>query len=752
MNRPRESILALFDPLKQSSSPPKLGYSDKENATPVRRRTSAAKDEHTLTAFFSRTYKLQPENPPVCRRRLVDIGDATVDEIPFGALSIENVEEEEETEDMSFCTNDEDITVVLPAELLGNSATRPATISVATECPRTPLAEMGFDQDLTPVPRSRFSEQPIASDFEWEQVNLSAAFSLDLTESDAPDTPQVIPNAHLLSYTSQADTPSDSADECAVSEGSTLPDSEPLVITVSPPDTEPPSSSPSQPCSTISDAAVEPNASDTINDRSKAIPRLTPRFNSREQTLISVADDPRRVSVDLQQSFCLQLQCPESSFDLLNDKVSFFASNGGSGMETFLNDDDESFDLEIEAAKMKSALQKSPERAVSNNPAHRMASPQSRRWPSPRTDDETSAPPGLEHIVGSGSPYNRGTSPALVSLPSVSGLPVSATPKPNTLSSHLPAISEISIPASRPKASLESAELILAANTVFRPLMNEQFDEVDLEKPFFADPVETPKHLPTTLEPPACPVPALRIVKRSKLQGQQLRNQGGTNAKQDLPSAASFGARATPPACLSSYERSESNTTRPLAMRGAPATATERLRPEARRTSPPNSKLGHPGASAASNAASLHSMAGAARRVPITDSGHGVGANTGPHITVGDRPRTLTAETTSRSATSMSRRIPAISPSNSSLMQGKETTGVRGVGGRTGQSAVASAGSGLRQPSTNRYGSAGATTSALPRLVSAPSRLPGPATMVPRGLRTGGGFGGRGLATRRTAS
>ncbi|KAH8976887.1 hypothetical protein EDB86DRAFT_2774277, partial [Lactarius hatsudake] len=77
MNRPRESLLNLFDPLfsAQPSTPPScpspdLG-SDKENAAPP------GDSPITLTKFFDRTYtRYKAQLPhPLPKGRLIDFGD-----------------------------------------------------------------------------------------------------------------------------------------------------------------------------------------------------------------------------------------------------------------------------------------------------------------------------------------------------------------------------------------------------------------------------------------------------------------------------------------------------------------------------------------------------------------------------------------------------------------------------------------------------------------------------------------------------
>ena len=81
MNRPRDSILNLFDPLfsAQPSTPPscpspELG-SDKENAAPP-----LGDSPITLTKFFNRTYtRYKAQSPhPLPKGRLIDFGDPNV--------------------------------------------------------------------------------------------------------------------------------------------------------------------------------------------------------------------------------------------------------------------------------------------------------------------------------------------------------------------------------------------------------------------------------------------------------------------------------------------------------------------------------------------------------------------------------------------------------------------------------------------------------------------------------------------------
>jgi hypothetical protein len=81
-------------------------------------------------------------------------------------------------------------------------------------------------------------------------------------------------------------------------------------------------------------------------DHSQLLPSLRP-------TVITSSHDANRHSIDLYSSFQLHLQSEEASFDLLNDRVSFFAP--GSDAESFFGDD--SFDMAIEEANMEKALE-----------------------------------------------------------------------------------------------------------------------------------------------------------------------------------------------------------------------------------------------------------------------------------------------------------------------------------------------------------------------------------------------------------
>ncbi|KAF8492567.1 hypothetical protein F5888DRAFT_1728674 [Russula emetica] len=90
MNRPRESLLTLFDPLFSGgrATPPPLPCrdvpspdlgSDKENAVPSHGASSTVDNSITLTKFFNRVYTLPKAQLPrsLPKGRLIDVGDAS---------------------------------------------------------------------------------------------------------------------------------------------------------------------------------------------------------------------------------------------------------------------------------------------------------------------------------------------------------------------------------------------------------------------------------------------------------------------------------------------------------------------------------------------------------------------------------------------------------------------------------------------------------------------------------------------------
>jgi hypothetical protein len=119
MNRPRESVLALFDPLR----------SDSVDDTDSGSESDPDKENLATAALFSRFQK-----PAVSlKRRLVDIGDITVEESDLAVVKEED-ENESEGENNRF--------------FLSNAAPSSPETSVGG-LPRTPLQDLHVDE-VTP--------------------------------------------------------------------------------------------------------------------------------------------------------------------------------------------------------------------------------------------------------------------------------------------------------------------------------------------------------------------------------------------------------------------------------------------------------------------------------------------------------------------------------------------------------------------------------------------------------------------------
>lgn len=78
---------------------------------------------------------------------------------------------------------------------------------------------------------------------------------------------------------------------------------------------------------------------------------------TRRQNVHTYADDPRRASVDLQSSFSLHIQSTDMSFDLLNDRISFF----GQQQENSYEDDTLDFGKDLAALQQAAESSSNPE-------------------------------------------------------------------------------------------------------------------------------------------------------------------------------------------------------------------------------------------------------------------------------------------------------------------------------------------------------------------------------------------------------
>ncbi|KAJ6504367.1 hypothetical protein DFH09DRAFT_1289419 [Mycena vulgaris] len=264
MNRPRPSVLQLFDPLstRDAHSP----ESDKENSLP---------DSDFFPHWQTHVKHLSPVR---LTRRLVEVGDVTVDLDGVGdGDGLQDGDGAEEDED------DENDTIGLPA---------PAT-------PRTPLGDVTFDRERTPMRSKMYRRKPNVSPVVPNPARDDCAF------------------ASVVDTTNASDATLDS-------------NGAPSVVIFSPDDS--PSSSNGDALSTFlaTPALVTPTGS-LIADTTLAFPTPSEAStslivpNSQPSPLPSASFNPDRSSADLHSSFAwhMDMNSAESSFDLLNDKISF---------------------------------------------------------------------------------------------------------------------------------------------------------------------------------------------------------------------------------------------------------------------------------------------------------------------------------------------------------------------------------------------------------------------------------------------
>ncbi|KAF9040432.1 hypothetical protein BDZ89DRAFT_1129037 [Hymenopellis radicata] len=267
MNRPRESILSLFDPLHDGAisddGEASDDYdSDKENSAPP-----AA--DMTMGTFFKSFKPTATSQPVVLRKRLVDVGDVTVDESYLASVSEDDEDEDEFDDENNF----------LPVE----QTPRPAIIhGTLRPSPRTPFMELQSEHEATPVAAKRMLKRQLFP----QRKGLTVA----PTKPDGPLSSVVdFINAEGVSFSD-----------------SKLPKSPVPAITISSPDATP-------------TTAEFPHSSETLpDDDGDDLESPTPRAPKAPGSLTD------RLSLDLQASFQLHFDSPEASFDLLNDKISFF--------------------------------------------------------------------------------------------------------------------------------------------------------------------------------------------------------------------------------------------------------------------------------------------------------------------------------------------------------------------------------------------------------------------------------------------
>ncbi|KAF9015566.1 hypothetical protein BDQ17DRAFT_1418621 [Cyathus striatus] len=266
---PRQSILSLFDPLSGSPLTTANDDSDKENIGPPR-------GTYLLDNFLQSIREPYHTAPRIPKKRLVDIGDMTIEDAFLPLLEDEGTDDDF-TIDIVSADDDEDPTLTFK-DMAKAATPSPKPRPTA---PRTPLGDLPIEDRSTPA----------------FKIDTHARPSVFLKD---PRTVHEIHNVKEVQH-----NPSLSSD-------SEIP------IHISPPSPSSFSlSSTTVYCDTNS--SLRPNKAQSCNSAN-------------------------RLSIDLQTSFQLQLQSPEVTFDLLNDKISFF--NSKDGMDSFLEaleEDDSSY-------------------------------------------------------------------------------------------------------------------------------------------------------------------------------------------------------------------------------------------------------------------------------------------------------------------------------------------------------------------------------------------------------------------------
>jgi hypothetical protein len=329
MNRPRESILELFDPLNcpLPSTPPSDSGSDKENVT-TNHEAGPSGENLTMTAFFSRTYKSKPSQvrtvPPLTPRgRLVDISMLVDGDMSPGLPT----EEEEKVESLHTSEkvsssigenlgrdDDDTITVKLPSAF-------PTPRNSST--PRTPLAEIPFEIKLSPLPRKE----------KLHKREVDPPANRATTTTQHPDNhPPPLSLSSIVNNVNAEGVPFAMArkfrppklrrkvvatcpQEIIPSEEYLSEDKAPVIVIAPVPEDEP---------------RNDPVLHQTFSKAKFLCPR---------SKAVTSTPKAKHSSADLHVSFNLQSQFPEASFDLMNDKISFLTME-----KSLLYQDDETRD------------------------------------------------------------------------------------------------------------------------------------------------------------------------------------------------------------------------------------------------------------------------------------------------------------------------------------------------------------------------------------------------------------------------
>ncbi|KAH9486577.1 hypothetical protein JR316_0000642 [Psilocybe cubensis] len=343
--RPRPSILSLFDPLTGSPS----SMPDKEN-------------NPGDSSFFHPSGFKNARTPvqPTFRRRLIDVGDITIDDPDIQELLTEEDDFEREL-NCSLAEGDDDndtltfrdmVKAATPKWIGTSCHYTSLTTPKSTSSPRTPLAQLPFKDEVTPVARKKPFRRPIHSvasklahidiaETSIEDVlpttpaKISFEISCSGSKPTSPNGLSPLEAGHgveTLNYSTDALGSSVSTLNLPASTG-------PFICDISIPQKTPETLAVSTDTlgSSVSTLNLPPPLGASITDISipisvsPASPRAFtyPSASSPEGSkarlrpgLVS-SDTSNRLSIDLQSSFQLHLASTDTTFDLLNEKISF---------------------------------------------------------------------------------------------------------------------------------------------------------------------------------------------------------------------------------------------------------------------------------------------------------------------------------------------------------------------------------------------------------------------------------------------
>ncbi|KAH9831641.1 uncharacterized protein C8Q71DRAFT_841354 [Rhodofomes roseus] len=502
-NRPRNSVLYMFDPLESMTTPrrdgsPDSGSSDKENDI----------QPGEVTVFFNRIYTTQmntaPKNP---NGKLIDIGDTTTDDV-FGEETVDCMTASPADTSSAARTPDGHPTKRTP---LGDIEIEEVPMSAgAAASPPDPTNPV-FDEEDDATPLRVVTAAPTGAPLAdvINSINLSAM----TISGSAPPSP--LANRSPLPPLRE-DSDEDGTDE----EGELRPNcgevedtvSIPLMITVSSP------TSTYEESNSLTDWVLPPS-SESPTDRLFASSTVAPLPPTRRPLVKNRIpnDDPRRASVDLQASFNMQMQSAEMSFDLLNDKISFQA---GDSMWAGGDDEEEPFDMAAEMMKMEAAA----------NEYERIE----------HDKEEVVASAAAPSVLYTGQ--NEGTQPSgdaqVLIDTGIAQLDITDMPE---------------VPASQPV--IETPPKVFNATPSSTSSKSEQSSGTE-RRQYLKMLTGSPTLAPTSREqspPPAAvapaPVPALRIVKKTwKVHGRTDSGTSAGSSTSTASSSSSSGTRSTSPA------------------------------------------------------------------------------------------------------------------------------------------------------------------------------------------------------------